>query len=68
MTQPTAQRNAPAAAMAAIFWLMLTIFVVADWLRTSPQRNRFDEPPPFAIGSGPAGGGGHCAAAPAQKR
>ncbi len=54
--------------MAAVFWALLIAFVVFDWLR-APQRNRFDEPPPFAIGSGPASGGAHCAAAPgAPKR
>jgi hypothetical protein len=59
--------TAPAAVMAAVFWTLLIAFVVADWLR-APQRNRFDEPPPFAIGSsGPAGGGGHCAAAPGKR-
>jgi len=59
----SAVRAAPAAAMAAAFWALLIAFVVIDWLR-APQRNRFDEPPPFAIGSGPASGGAHCAAAP----
>ena len=57
-------RAAPAVAMAAVFWALLIAFVVFDWTRT-PQRNRFDEPPPFAIGSGPVSGAGHCAAAPA---
>ena len=60
-------RAAPAAAMAALFWLLLIGFVVFDWTR-APQRNRFDEPPPFALGSGPARGGAHCAAAPAPRR
>lgn len=55
-------RAAPAAAMTALLWLLLLGFVAFDWTRT-PQRNRFDEPPPFALGSGPATGGAHCAAA-----
>lgn len=59
-------REAPAAVMAAVFWALLLAFVVFDWTR-APQRNRFDEPPPFAIGSGPASGAGHCAAAPAKR-
>ena len=67
MNATTAPKPAPAAAMAAIFWLLLTGFVVFDWLR-APQRNRFDEPPPFAVGSdGPATGGAHCAAAPPKR-
>jgi hypothetical protein len=53
--------------MAAVFWALLIAFVVVDWNR-APQRNRFDEPPPFAIGSGPASGGAHCAAAPAPPK
>ena len=60
-------RAAPAAAMAAVFWAVLVAFVVFDWLR-APPRNRFAEPPPFAIGSGPVSGAGHCAAAPAMKK
>lgn len=63
MTDGQPPPPAPAAAMAAAFWLLLIAFVVFDWTR-APQRNRFDEPPPFAIGSGPASGGAHCAAAP----
>jgi len=64
MSASNTARHAPAAAMAAIFWVLLVAFVVLDWLR-APQRNRFDEPPPLAIGSGPVSGAGHCAAAPA---
>jgi hypothetical protein len=68
MSNEQPPRAAPAAAMAAVFWALLVAFVVVDWTR-APQRNRFDEPPPFAIGSGPASGGAHCAAAPtAPKR
>lgn len=63
MSKPGPPREAPAAVMAAAFWALLLAFVVFDWTR-APQRNRFDEPPPFAIGSGPASGAGHCAAAP----
>jgi hypothetical protein len=63
MNGETLPRAAPAAAMALAFWLLLAAFVVFDWLH-APQRNRFDEPPPFAIGSGPVSGAGHCAAVP----
>lgn len=66
MSGRSSARSAPAAAMAAVFWVLLVAFVVVDWLR-APQRNRFDEPTPFALGSGPAGGGGHCASAPVAK-
>lgn len=60
-------RKAPAAGMSLAFWLLLVAFVVFDWLR-APQRSRFDEPPPFAIGSGPVSGAGHCAAPPAAPK
>ena len=60
-------RAAPAASMALVFWLLLAAFVVFDWLH-APPRNRFDEPPPFAIGSGPVSGAGHCAAPPVARR
>jgi len=60
-------RAAPAAVMAAVFWALTIAFVVFDWTR-APQRNRFDEPPPFAIGSGPVSGAGHCAAAPSPPK
>jgi hypothetical protein len=53
--------------MAAVFWALLLAFVVFDWHR-APQRNRFDEPPPFALGSGPVSGAGHCAAAPSPPK
>jgi hypothetical protein len=67
MSSEGTPRAAPAAAMAAVFWALLIAFVVFDWSR-APQRNRFAEPPPFAIGSGPASGGAHCAAAPAPPK
>lgn len=67
MSTKSTPRAAPAAAMAAVFWALLIAFVVFDWLR-APERNRFDEPPPFAIGSGPASGGAHCAAAPSTSK
>jgi hypothetical protein len=63
MSNEQPPRAAPAVAMAAVFWALLAAFVVLDWTR-APQRNRFDEPPPFAVGSGPAKAGAHCAAAP----
>ena len=56
-------REAPARGLSLAFWALLLAFVVFDWLR-APPRNRFDEPPPFALGSGPVSGAGHCAAPP----
>lgn len=56
-------REAPARGLSLVFWALLLAFVVFDWLR-APPRNRFDEPPPFALGSGPVSGAGHCAAPP----
>jgi len=67
MSATPSGRFAPAAAMAAVFWALLVAFVIVDWLR-APQRNRFDEPTPFAIGSGPVSNAGHCAAAPAAPK
>ena len=67
MSKPQPPREAPAAVMAAVFWVLLLAFVTFDWTR-SPQRNRFDEPPPFAIGSGPVSGAGHCAAPPSSPK
>ena len=67
MSKPQPPREAPAAVMAAVFWVLLLAFVTFDWTR-SPQRNRFDEPSPFAIGSGPVSGAGHCAAPPSPAK
>ena len=67
MSSRQAPPAAPAALMAAVFWALLLAFVVFDW-RRAPQRNRFDEPPPFALGSGPVSGAGHCAAAPSPPK
>jgi hypothetical protein len=67
MSDTGSPRAAPAVAMAAVFWALLAAFVVFDWMR-APQRNRFDEPPPFAIGSGPVSGAGHCAAPPSSPK
>lgn len=59
---PRARRRAAA----ATFWLLAAGFVAADQWRAAP-RDRFAEPPPIALGSGVAAGGGHCSAAPAPR-
>ena len=51
---------------AAVFWTLLLLLVLADWVRGAPNHNRFDEPLPWALGSGMASAtiGAHCTAAP----
>lgn len=53
-------------AFAAIFWVVFMLLVLADWVRGAPLHDRFDEPLPWALGSGsgPAVKGAHCTAAP----
>jgi hypothetical protein len=46
---------------ALAFWAALAGFIALDWTRSAPH-NRFDEPPPWAMGQEPGEGGGHCAA------
>jgi hypothetical protein len=50
----------------AIFWVLVSLLVLADWMRGAPRHNRFDEPMPWALGSGSssAAKGAHCTAAP----
>ena len=45
------------------FWLLTLALLVFDWHGSNPHR-RFDEPPPLALGNGPAPGAGHCSLAP----
>jgi hypothetical protein len=51
-----------ATVFAILFWGLLAGFIAFDWHRALPH-NRFDEPPPWALGQ-PAGddAGAHCAA------
>ena len=60
----TASQRRPILAVA--FWSVLALLVVADWVRGAPLHNRFDEPLPWALGSGSssAAKGAHCTAAP----
>lgn len=46
---------------ALAFWAALAGFIALDWSRTTPH-NRFNEPPPWALGQPPVDGAGHCAA------
>ena len=54
-----ALRNWPAWAL----WIVLLGLVALDWSNSSPHQ-RFAEPPPLALGSGPAADAGHCSLAP----
>jgi len=56
----------PRIVFAALFWVIFGMLVLADWVRCAPRHNRFDEPLPWALGSGSgsAGKGAHCTAAP----
>ena len=51
---------------AAVFWALLVLFVFGDGWRGLAQHDRFDEPAPWALGSGTsdASKGAHCTAAP----
>jgi len=53
-------------AFAMAFWALLGLFVFVDWVRGAPLHNRFDEPLPWALGSGSGAAekGAHCTAAP----
>lgn len=46
---------------AAAFWLGLVALLALDWADARPY-NRFDEPPPWALGQPAVEGTGHCAA------
>lgn len=45
--------------LSIVFWLLLTAFVVWDFVR-SAEINQRDEPPLIAAGSGKAPTGAHC--------
>ena len=52
--------------LATVFWVALVVLVLIDGWRGAPFHNRFDEPLPWALGSGSsdAAKGAHCTAAP----
>lgn len=45
----------------SVFWSLLVLLLAWDWLATKPH-DRFDEPPPWALGQPAVEGAGHCAA------
>jgi hypothetical protein len=51
---------------AGLFWVALLLFVVFDQWCSFARHERFDEPMPWALGSGAsdAAKGAHCTAAP----
>ena len=46
-------------AAAGVFWALLVGFIALDFARSTP-RDRFAEPPVFALGSERVSGAGHC--------
>ena len=52
-----------AAWRAWLLWGVLLLLIALDWRASTPHR-RFDEPPPLALGHGPAPDAGHCSLAP----
>ncbi len=65
MSDDTRRRGDPrrlGRATALAFWLGLVGFIALD-LAVSAPRDRFDEPPMLALGSGKAAGAGHCSGA-----
>lgn len=57
--QPFAMRRA----IPWLFWASVIDLLAADWWASVPH-DRFAEPPPLALGSGPAAHAGHCALVP----
>ncbi len=49
----------------ALFWTIVVVLLVLDW-RASTPHDRFAEPPPLALGNGPAADAGHCSLAPSE--
>ena len=47
----------------ALFWAAVGVLLVLDW-RVSTPHDRFAEPPPLALGNGPAADAGHCSLDP----
>ena len=45
------------------FWIVVVGAIALDWRYSAPHR-RFTEPPPLALGNGPAADAGHCSLAP----
>lgn len=47
----------------ALFWAVALALLTLDWHASTPH-DRFAEPPPLALGNGPAADAGHCSLAP----
>ena len=45
------------------FWVVVIGAIALDWCFSTPHQ-RFKEPPPLALGNGPAADAGHCSLAP----
>ncbi|MBN2692441.1 MAG: hypothetical protein JXR43_11450 [Burkholderiaceae bacterium] len=50
----------------ALFWAVVLALLVLDWRAGTPH-DRFAEPPPLALGNGPAADAGHCSLAPSSR-
>ena len=50
-----------------LLWVVLLLLIVLDWHASRPHQ-RFAEPPPLALGNGPAPDAGHCSLAPDKQR
>lgn len=46
-----------------VFWVVVVGAIAIDWWHSAPH-HRFTEPPPLALGNGPAADAGHCSLAP----
>ncbi|WP_298292736.1 hypothetical protein [Thiomonas sp.] len=49
-----------------VFWAAVLALLWADWHGSTPH-DRFAEPPPLALGHGPAADAGHCSLAPSSR-
>jgi len=49
--------------MSWLFWASVLGLLAVDWWASVPH-DRFAEPPPLALGSGPAAHAGHCSLVP----
>lgn len=57
--QPLTMRRA----LTRLFWAFVLGLLAVDWWASVPH-DRFAEPPPLALGSGPAANAGHCSLLP----
>ncbi len=57
----------PRSIRAWLFWAVVLVLIGLDWHASKPH-DRFTEPPPIALGNGPAADAGHCSLAPTPIR